>query len=42
MNLGVSGDTTTDGVVRLPSVLALHPVLVVLEFAPTTDCAACL
>jgi len=32
MNLGVSGDTTTDGVVRLPSVLALHPVLVVLEF----------
>ena len=32
VNLGVSGDTTTDGLVRLPSVLALHPALVVLEF----------
>jgi acyl-CoA thioesterase-1 len=32
VNLGVSGDTTTDGVVRLPSVLALHPALVILEF----------
>jgi acyl-CoA thioesterase-1 len=32
VNLGVSGDTTTDGMVRLPSVLALHPTLVILEF----------
>lgn len=32
VNLGVSGDTTTDGIVRLPSVLALHPALVILEF----------
>ena len=32
VNLGVSGDTTTDGMVRLPSVLALHPALVILEF----------
>lgn len=32
VNLGVSGDTTTDGLVRLPSVLALHPALIVLEF----------
>jgi len=31
-NLGVSGDTTTDGVARLPSVLALHPAIVILEF----------
>jgi acyl-CoA thioesterase I len=32
VNLGVSGDTTTDGVERLPSVLAMHPAIVVLEF----------
>jgi acyl-CoA thioesterase-1 len=32
VNLGVSGDTTTDGVQRLPSVLALHPAIVILEF----------
>jgi acyl-CoA thioesterase-1 len=32
MNMGVSGDTTTDGVERLPSVLALHPAIVILEF----------
>lgn len=31
-NLGVSGDTTTDGVERLPSVLAMRPAIVVLEF----------
>jgi acyl-CoA thioesterase-1 len=31
-NLGVSGDTTTDGVERLPEVLALHPAIVILEF----------
>ena len=32
VNLGVSGDTTTDGVERLPSVLAIHPAIVILEF----------
>lgn len=32
VNMGVSGDTTTDGVERLPSVLALHPAIVILEF----------
>jgi acyl-CoA thioesterase-1 len=32
VNLGVSGDTTTDGVERLPEALALHPAIVVLEF----------
>jgi acyl-CoA thioesterase I len=32
VNRGVSGDTTKDGVERLPEVLALHPVLVVVEF----------
>jgi acyl-CoA thioesterase-1 len=32
VNLGVSGDTTTDGVERLPSVLAVHPAIVILEF----------
>ncbi len=31
-NLGVSGDTTTDGVERLASVLAVKPDLVLLEF----------
>ena len=30
--MGVSGDTTTDGVERLPSVLALKPAIVILEF----------
>jgi acyl-CoA thioesterase-1 len=32
VNLGVSGDTTTDGVERLPSVLAVKPAIVILEF----------
>ncbi|MDP9039679.1 MAG: arylesterase, partial [Acidobacteriota bacterium] len=32
VNLGVSGNTTKDGVARLPDVLALHPALVVVEF----------
>ncbi len=32
VNMGVSGDTTTDGVERLPSVLALKPAVVILEF----------
>jgi acyl-CoA thioesterase I len=32
VNAGVSGDTTTDGVVRLPAVLALHPAIAILEF----------
>jgi acyl-CoA thioesterase-1 len=32
VNLGVSGDTTTDGVERLPAVLAIHPAIVILEF----------
>jgi len=31
-NQGVSGDTTKDGVERLPAVLALHPAVVVVEF----------
>jgi acyl-CoA thioesterase-1 len=32
VNMGVSGDTTTDGTVRLPDVVALHPEIVILEF----------
>jgi acyl-CoA thioesterase-1 len=32
VNLGVSGNTTKDGVDRLPRVLALHPKVVVVEF----------
>ena len=32
VNLGVSGDTTTDGIERLPTVLSLRPAIVVLEF----------
>jgi acyl-CoA thioesterase-1 len=32
VNLGVSGDTTTDGLERLPSVLAVKPRIVILEF----------
>src|SRR5579863_3911794 len=32
VNLGVSGDTTTDGLERLPNVLAVHPAIVLLEF----------
>jgi len=31
-NLGVSGDTTTDGVERMSSLLAVHPAVVILEF----------
>jgi acyl-CoA thioesterase I len=31
-NLGVSGNTTKDGVERLPHVLSLHPYIVVVEF----------
>ena len=32
VNAGVSGDTTTDGLNRLPEVLALKPRVVILEF----------
>jgi acyl-CoA thioesterase-1 len=32
VNLGVSGDTTTDGIQRLPDVVAAKPVIVILEF----------
>lgn len=32
VNLGVSGDTTTDGLQRLPDVLAAKPTIVILEF----------
>jgi acyl-CoA thioesterase-1 len=32
VNLGVSGDTTADGVERLPTVLAMHPVVAIVEF----------
>ncbi len=32
VNEGVSGDTTTDGVQRLPDVIAVHPAVVILEF----------
>jgi acyl-CoA thioesterase-1 len=32
VNLGVSGDTTTDALERLPVVLAVRPVIVILEF----------
>jgi acyl-CoA thioesterase I len=32
VNMGVSGDTTQDGLARLPMVLAEHPQIVVLEF----------
>ena len=31
-NAGVSGDTTSDGVERMPEVLALSPEIVILEF----------
>lgn len=31
-NAGVSGDTTSDGVERMPEVLGLHPAIVILEF----------
>lgn len=32
VNLGVSGDTTTDGLERLPTVVAQHPAIVIVEF----------
>ncbi|MGC2161885.1 MAG: arylesterase [Silvibacterium sp.] len=32
LNMGISGDTTKDGVNRLPSVLAAHPAIAVVEF----------
>jgi acyl-CoA thioesterase-1 len=32
VNLGISGNTTKDGVARLPDVLALHPEVTVVEF----------
>ena len=32
VNEGISGNTTKDGVERLPEVLALHPVVAVVEF----------
>src|SRR6185437_15397744 len=31
LNMGISGDTTKDGVARLPNVLAAHPAIVVVE-----------
>ncbi len=31
-NQGVSGDTTTDGLARIDNVIAVHPVLLLLEF----------
>jgi acyl-CoA thioesterase-1 len=31
-NQGISGNTTKDGVQRLPEILALHPAVVVVEF----------
>ena len=32
VNAGISGDTTTDGLERIQTVLALKPVIVILEF----------
>ncbi|WP_446743602.1 arylesterase [Silvibacterium acidisoli] len=32
INKGVSGDTTKDGVARLPEIIALHPQIAVVEF----------
>jgi acyl-CoA thioesterase-1 len=32
VNAGVSGDTTTDGVVRLATVIALKPVITIVDF----------
>ena len=32
VNAGISGNTTKDGVDRLPSVLALHPTIVIVAF----------
>jgi acyl-CoA thioesterase I len=32
VNKGVSGDTTKDGVARLPEIIALHPQIAVVEF----------
>ena len=32
VNAGISGETTTDALARLDSVIALHPAVVILEF----------
>ncbi len=32
LNQGVSGDTTKDGLARMPAVLRAHPAIVILEF----------
>lgn len=32
VNAGISGDTSTDGLVRVDTVTALHPAVVILEF----------
>jgi acyl-CoA thioesterase-1 len=32
LNMGISGDTTKDGVTRLSSVIAAHPAIAVVEF----------
>ena len=32
VNAGVSGNTTKDGVIRLPAVIALHPQIVIVAF----------
>ena len=32
LNMGISGETTKDGLARVPRVLAAHPTLVIVEF----------